>query len=80
MSMDRAFKHRQIVSKLALAWRGNKQLICDVLVSRGLIVEVPADNKTPIYVLPQPRHYVPNYDQYSLSDEYVSDGECCDDD
>jgi hypothetical protein len=80
MGMDKAFKQRRLVSKLALAWRGNKQLICDVLSSRGLNVEVPLDNSTPIFVHPQPRHYVPNYECYSLADEYVSDGECCDDD
>jgi len=78
IGLDEAFKQRQLVSKLALSWRGNKQLICDVLTSRGLIVEVPADNKTPIYVHPQPRQYVPDYERYELSDEYVSDGECCD--
>jgi hypothetical protein len=80
MGMDEAFKQRQLVSKLALAWRGNKQLICDVLSSRGLVVEVPVNNSTPIFVQPQPRNFVPNYERYTLSDEYVSDGECCDDD
>jgi hypothetical protein len=80
LGMDKSFKQRRLVSKLALAWRGNKQLICDVLSSRGLNVEVPSNNSTPIFVNPQPCHFMPNYDCYSLSDEYVSDGECCDDD